>query len=623
MSGPAAVRRRPGAAGFGAGARFGAPLVIALAAIAGLVWSRGTWLDASIDFGRELYVPWRLSQGDVLYRDIASFNGPFSPYLIAAWFRVAGVSLQALVLLNATILGATLALLCGMTARIGDARAARVSCLTFIAMFAYGNLAPHGMLPMGNFNWIAPYSHELTHGIALALLALHCQYQFARGLHPGWLAGSGLVLGVAFLTKAEVFAAAAAAAALGLGATLWLERVPGPRALRFAALFAAACAAPGALSVLLLWRAMPIGPAVRGTLGTWPYLLDTAHTGLPYFRWGLGIDDPAASLARILLWCLLYAALLVPLVAFACSGARPGRAARGAIAASLAAALLVAAPALGAIGWFDPATPLQWQDIAQPWQILLLGIGAAFAWPTWQRRVAPAERPAAALRLAAIALALGLLFKMFLNVRVYHYGFALAAPAACIAVAFFISWLPDWVERQRGDGALVRWACVAVWLAIGASHLVHANSNIASKDRVVGAGADSFRSEARGELVARAAAYLEANAAPGSTLAAIPEGIMLNYLTRLKAPPPFVQYTPPLIELFGEDRMLAALAAAPPEWIALVHRDDSDYGVAPFGRGYGLQLNAWIERRYRPAHQLGPAPFTDGRFGIALLRRRE
>lgn len=40
-----------------------------------------------VDFGRELYVPWRLAEGDALFRDVVHFNGPLSPYLNAALFR--------------------------------------------------------------------------------------------------------------------------------------------------------------------------------------------------------------------------------------------------------------------------------------------------------------------------------------------------------------------------------------------------------------------------------------------------------------------------------------------------------------------------------------------------------
>lgn len=55
-----------------------------------LTWRK--WPDILIDFGRELYVPWRLIQGEVLYRDLAYLNGPFSPYLNALWFRLFGDS---------------------------------------------------------------------------------------------------------------------------------------------------------------------------------------------------------------------------------------------------------------------------------------------------------------------------------------------------------------------------------------------------------------------------------------------------------------------------------------------------------------------------------------------------
>jgi uncharacterized membrane protein len=68
-----------------------------------LWWSWGTWPDPLIDFGRELYVPWQLTAGKVLYRDIAHLNGPLSPYLNALWFKLLGVSLRSLVVGNIAI----------------------------------------------------------------------------------------------------------------------------------------------------------------------------------------------------------------------------------------------------------------------------------------------------------------------------------------------------------------------------------------------------------------------------------------------------------------------------------------------------------------------------------------
>ena len=36
------------------------------AALGMLCWSWGTWPHPYVDFGRELYVPWRLGEGEVL-----------------------------------------------------------------------------------------------------------------------------------------------------------------------------------------------------------------------------------------------------------------------------------------------------------------------------------------------------------------------------------------------------------------------------------------------------------------------------------------------------------------------------------------------------------------------------
>ena len=47
-----------------------------------------TWPDAFIDFSRELYLPWRVSCGDVLYRDLAYYFDPVSVYTNAALFAL-------------------------------------------------------------------------------------------------------------------------------------------------------------------------------------------------------------------------------------------------------------------------------------------------------------------------------------------------------------------------------------------------------------------------------------------------------------------------------------------------------------------------------------------------------
>src|SRR5262245_25450049 len=64
-------------------APFAGPAAIVLVSAAALAWTWRKWPDVIVDYGREIYLAWRLSRGGVLYVDAAHFSGPLSPYLNA------------------------------------------------------------------------------------------------------------------------------------------------------------------------------------------------------------------------------------------------------------------------------------------------------------------------------------------------------------------------------------------------------------------------------------------------------------------------------------------------------------------------------------------------------------
>ncbi len=128
-----------------------------------------------VDFGRELYVPWRLSLDEVLYRDVAHFNGPLSPWIHAALFRVTGPSYQALFTLNLVLFALFTALLARWIARSSGALAASLALAFLVPSLGLAQLAG-----IANYNWISPYSHELTHGTMLGLAAVAAACAAAR-----------------------------------------------------------------------------------------------------------------------------------------------------------------------------------------------------------------------------------------------------------------------------------------------------------------------------------------------------------------------------------------------------------------------------------------------------------
>src|SRR5256885_11250095 len=66
---------------------------------AALTWRK--WPDATTDFGSQLYLPWRIASGEVLYRDINYLTGgPLSQLYHALLFKTFGVSMLPIFVSN-------------------------------------------------------------------------------------------------------------------------------------------------------------------------------------------------------------------------------------------------------------------------------------------------------------------------------------------------------------------------------------------------------------------------------------------------------------------------------------------------------------------------------------------
>ena len=147
-----------------------------------LWWSWGGWPDVLIDFGHEVYIPWRLSEGARLYADIAYVQGPLSAYWNALVFRLLGVHLHSIFAANLVIASALTLLLYWLARRVADAFAATLACLVFLCLFACAQY-----LNTGNYNYVAPYSHPLTHGLVLAIAAIASLERFFSTERRHWL----------------------------------------------------------------------------------------------------------------------------------------------------------------------------------------------------------------------------------------------------------------------------------------------------------------------------------------------------------------------------------------------------------------------------------------------------
>lgn len=575
------------------------------------VWSWGRWTDPQIDFGNELYIAWQLAEGKVLYGDVAHRNGPLSHYWNALLFRTFGVSLRTLVWANLALLAAICALAHAVLRRAVDGRAATVCVLVLLGIFGFSQYAG-----VANYNFVTPYHHFQSHGIALGLGLLLALLRALEGGSRAAAAAAGACMGALALTKVELSVPGAAAA--GIGLVLLLRAHPGA-AVSLAAAFVAGALALPLLFLAVLAQDLPFELAWRGVLGNFVQLGPELTSDAFYLR-GAGLDAPGRNALRILFGSLTLAGVVLALIAADREFER--RAAPAWLRPVVTTLVFVAAVTVPAPAtWFAAATAL-------PVVAFATAATATAALVREGRTGPPALRPAALLLWSVWSL--GLLGKLLLWPRFEHYGFALAMPAALLLVAILLGIVPELARRAGGNGRLARSAATALCAAAVLGCLQVSNERYAVKDRWVGPPGDAIRVESaerapRGVRMDALRGRLAELVPPDATLLVYPEGAMLNYWLRRDNPSRFILYLPTELDAAGREVVLDDVQEAEPDFVVLLQRGHREFGVGPFGSDprNGRAIVAWIRSNYVLAERLGPQPFTGRGFGAEVWRRPE
>ena len=502
-------------------------------------------------------------------------------------FTLAGVSLRTLVYANLLIAALTTALLYVFARRIASELAATVAALVFVLCICFAQY-----VMFGNYNWVTPYVHEVTHGGLLGLFALSsacAAFRSSEGRRVRWLIAAGVAAGLVFLTRVELFVATTAGVAVA---------VAGLRSARAALVVAAAACAVIAAAFALLCLQLSPGEAATGIAASYR---SVGVASSYFFRAVSGTNDIFGSLLQL---------ARVAGIELACAGAAAFAALRWPWPtddqARRRAVAGVAFVAVAAAAWMARDV-VPWLTGFRPLPLYVAAIAAA------------SLRPLRIERLAFAVFSLALLAKVLLNAGLHQYGFALAMPALLIVVLALVDWIPQALDTRGGTGVLFRGAALGLIAVFALKQAVVTLEWHASKQVAVGHGADRFRADPRGIFVSQALEQVEALPRE-ATLAVLPEGAMINFLARRRNPTPYLNFMPTEFSLWREADMIAAFERTRPDYILLVHKDTSEYGVRFFGRDYARALFAWITRSYSPIWSVGARPFTSRAFGMLLLR---
>lgn len=577
------------------------------------IWMR--WIDLIVDFGREVYLPWRVLAGEHLGRDFVHPYGPLSVYFNAALFGTFGAAIHTLVYANLVICGLTFWLLSRLLRRAFGFIPAALATMFGFFVIGFGH-----HLYIANYTFAAPYSHEATHGMLLLLLLVAVLARPApdsRILRHGLVAG--IALGLVTLTKSEyVFTAGLLliAAAIQFGAAgarrdlvrrwsagivLGLVGVWLPVWLFFSAF-------GGPLEALQTTANAVIAP-----------LRFQSYTQGKHILFFLGADQPRENLLHILAGAALGLGSLGLAVACAWLATHRGFTRFSAAAAAVGcAAVAIAAGTFG--GWQDSGFALPG----------LLALGTFFTVLQFRRqdRGQGGLSPRLWLRTLLLVAAMGMLARMALHPKIYHYGFFQALLATTWLCAFLVG---EWPRIGRTQPARFILAATSLGLigAVASVAIHHSLFGYRQRQIPVADGSDRFLAYHRGVSLLtqpweETRRLIATESKPGDTLLVIPEGLLLNFLTRRVHPLDIMDLLPATLPLHRGE-ILATVRQNPPNFVVMLTRPDrSELGFDGYGTkgSAGFELVEWVRQNYDVIARTPYDPYAAGVGGIWTYRRK-
>jgi hypothetical protein len=216
---------------------------------------------------------------------------------------------------------------------------------------------------------------------------------------------------------------------------------------------------------------------------------------------------------------------------------------------------------------------------------------------------------------------------MFLNPRIYHYGYYQAAVAAMLVPAVMIGELPAWF----GARSRARWVAAVGTLVIvlpGIGNLAKRSENaLQLKTFAIAHGRDRFYSfpapmDPIGEIVDAVTDVLREKG-QGETLTVLPEGESINYFARLRNPVPHACFYKGAMETQTEAELVTDLQKQAPYWVVIISRDLIGWGIERYGDkpGDGQEILQWVGHNYKQVVSMGGDPLDYRERGAILLRK--
>jgi hypothetical protein len=568
------------------------------------------WCDPQIDFGRELYIPWRMFSGDKWFKDINDLYGPLSRFIDAALFRLFGPGIMVLAWANIIIYFIILFFIYIIIKRAWGISTALLASFIFVGVFSFSQFTI-----TSNYNFVTPYSQQVTHGFLVCLILLW--------ILPNWIESPtykcsffvGLLTGLTFVLKPEFILVSCF-----LMLVAFIYRIKLLRFIDLKSLIVVfiGLIVPSITFFLVFITYLPTKKAYIAACYAWLNSIyiwkDTLYGHLlDNFS---GMDHPWLNLKSHLMASILALTIIgfVVIVTYIISyfqllGTR--------IALGIIVALIIAAIGLKSVVWSETGRCLLGLLLIyffyNVFKLVKLNIGSDVELKFIQRML-------------IVVMALALLSRMILNGRIYQYGFIQSSMASITILSVLIEEFPNML-KFKGITTYIYKLSIYILIISGAFSLIGQSKNMENaKTLAVGTGVDLFYTYPKsvysdGELVKQITETI-GKYPPDNTVVVIPEGIMINYLSRKKSTLPEQAF---YSTIQNEQNIVKELQLKKPDLVVFMSRDLSEYGVNKYGsKGEaGEYIIKWLAQNYHISSSYGQDPLKGIGTGGILYQRND
>lgn len=583
-------------------------IIASLAYLLSVSWLK--WGNLIIDTSRELWVPYKILKGAVLYKDISYSFGFFVPYFVGFLYKFFGVNLYVLVWLGITttiLMSIVMYKICRLFL---NELTSGLAILTFLFVFAFGSYTYSAI-----FNFILPYSFSSTIFILFISLALYYFFKFILFEKEKDLFVWSIFLSLAFFCRPESSFPVWVGFALIMAVIVIKEKHRTYLKMATYTLLPLIIALSGYL--IFLWK----NSAFAGFKESVIDLVKFEIFNSEYTRNMAGTNSLFKN--SILMFCSFISHIIV-ISLLAAGSLLISRYRLNRKRIDIYAGFIMLLIVVIIYQNFVQKFPLTFMDMQYRCIPIILAIGISLFSVRAIRNPLSFKGDISLLTLFVISFLI--ILRILFKTNPLKYGFYLLNPGLICYLIFFLKIFKDFlVRRMKMPKDLFQalliiffaFLMIPYWLTSSRLYELKALKIMTNRGDII------YWPNIMTVRFCETDKYLLENTARDDKVVVFPEGASINFFSGRDNPLKYYQFLPFDLERIGEDKIISQLISYNVKYVVIVNRPADDYVYPWFGVHYGKKLSSWIYNNYDIVKELGPRPFTGtDEFGIVILRKK-